>query len=95
MPARLREAGARRRRAWLQDLVGTTQRVLFEKGGLGHAENFAPVRLTSARHSSESWNSDHGNARHVRRLDASLRWHDVRDVTITGVEDDVLIGDAA
>jgi threonylcarbamoyladenosine tRNA methylthiotransferase MtaB len=46
---RLREACARRRRAWLESLVGTRQRVLVEKDGLGHAENFAPVR-----HSRES-----------------------------------------
>ena len=47
---RLREACARRKAAWLQGLVGTTQRVLVEKGGRGHAENFAPVQL---RHPSE------------------------------------------
>jgi threonylcarbamoyladenosine tRNA methylthiotransferase MtaB len=42
---RLREASARRRAAWLQSLVGTRQRVLVEReNGLGHAENFAPVR---------------------------------------------------
>jgi threonylcarbamoyladenosine tRNA methylthiotransferase MtaB len=41
----LRAATARRKAAWLQELVGTTERVLFERGGLGHAENFAPVRL--------------------------------------------------
>ncbi|MDB5691473.1 MAG: 2-methylthioadenine synthase [Alphaproteobacteria bacterium] len=42
---RLREACARRKRAWLEGLVGTRQRVLVEKDGLGHAENFAPVRV--------------------------------------------------
>jgi threonylcarbamoyladenosine tRNA methylthiotransferase MtaB len=41
---RLREASARRKAAWLEGMVGTTQRVLIEKNGLGHAENFAPVR---------------------------------------------------
>jgi len=40
---RLREACARRKAAWLRGLVGTTQRVLVEKDGRGHAENFAPV----------------------------------------------------
>jgi threonylcarbamoyladenosine tRNA methylthiotransferase MtaB len=30
---------------WLQSLVGTRQKVLAEKGGKGHSENFAPVRL--------------------------------------------------
>jgi threonylcarbamoyladenosine tRNA methylthiotransferase MtaB len=42
---RLREASARRRAAWLQGLVGTRQRVLVERGGLGHTESFAPVRV--------------------------------------------------
>jgi threonylcarbamoyladenosine tRNA methylthiotransferase MtaB len=42
---RLREACARRRTAWLEGLVGTTQKVLMEKGGRGHAENFVPVHL--------------------------------------------------
>ena len=41
---RLREASARRKAMWLERMVGTTQRVLVEKNGLGHAENFAPVR---------------------------------------------------
>ena len=43
---RLREATARRKAAWLQAMVGTRQRVLVEKDGNGHAENFAPVRLS-------------------------------------------------
>jgi threonylcarbamoyladenosine tRNA methylthiotransferase MtaB len=42
---RLREASARRRAAWLEGLVGTSQRVLVEKDGKGHAENFAPVQI--------------------------------------------------
>jgi threonylcarbamoyladenosine tRNA methylthiotransferase MtaB len=43
---RLREAGSARKAAWLQRLVGTTQRVLVELDGVsGHAENFAPVRV--------------------------------------------------
>ncbi len=50
---RLREATARRRALWLQGLVGTRQKVLVERDGKGHAENFAPVQI---RHSSESWN---------------------------------------
>jgi threonylcarbamoyladenosine tRNA methylthiotransferase MtaB len=45
---RLREASARRRTGWLTSLVGTRQRVLVEKGGRGHAESFAPVRLSGA-----------------------------------------------
>jgi len=50
---RLREACAERKAAWLEGLVGTRQKVLVEKGGYGHAENFAPVQV---RHSSDSWN---------------------------------------
>jgi threonylcarbamoyladenosine tRNA methylthiotransferase MtaB len=47
---RLREASARRREAWLHGLVGTKQRVLVEReDGSGHAENFAPVRVTPSR----------------------------------------------
>ena len=42
----LREATARRKAMWLQSLVGSTQRILFERGGTGHTENFAPVRAT-------------------------------------------------
>ncbi len=45
---RLREAAGRRKAAWLQAMVGTRQRVLVERGGSGHAENFAPVRVTGA-----------------------------------------------
>jgi len=41
----LREASARRNRAWLESLVGTRQKVLVERDARGHAENFAPVRL--------------------------------------------------
>ncbi len=42
---RLREAAARRKAGWLASLVGTTQKVLAERGGIGHAQNFAPVVL--------------------------------------------------
>ncbi len=43
---RLREASARRRAMWLDRLRGTRQKVLVERNsGLGHAENFAPVRV--------------------------------------------------
>ena len=46
--SRLREAAAARRRKWLQGLVGTTQRVLIENGGKGHADNFASVIIEGA-----------------------------------------------
>jgi len=52
--ARLREACAARRDAWLRSLIGTTQSVLAERNGMtGHAENFAPVRLAT-RHAPSS-----------------------------------------
>jgi threonylcarbamoyladenosine tRNA methylthiotransferase MtaB len=41
--ARLREAAAARRGAWLDSLVGTAQRVLIESPGKGHSDGFAPV----------------------------------------------------
>jgi len=46
---RLRAACARQRAKWLEGMVGTTQRVLVERGGVGHAENFAPVQMTLTR----------------------------------------------
>jgi threonylcarbamoyladenosine tRNA methylthiotransferase MtaB len=43
---RLRERSAERRALWLQRLTGTRQKVLVEReSGLGHSENFAPVRV--------------------------------------------------
>ena len=46
--ARLREAGAARRSAWLRRLVGTTQRVLVETRSKGHSDGFAPVMIEGA-----------------------------------------------
>jgi len=42
---RLREACAARKTPWLQGLVGSKQRVLVERDVLGHAENFARVKI--------------------------------------------------
>ncbi|MEN3749723.1 tRNA (N(6)-L-threonylcarbamoyladenosine(37)-C(2))-methylthiotransferase MtaB [Sphingomonas sp. HF-S3] len=43
--AKLRAAAERRRSAWLQSLVGSTQEILVERpGDRGHAGNFAEVR---------------------------------------------------
>jgi threonylcarbamoyladenosine tRNA methylthiotransferase MtaB len=42
---RLREACERQRASWLDGLAGSRQRVLVEKDGFGHAENFAPVQV--------------------------------------------------
>lgn len=43
--AELRTAIAAQRQSWLTSLVGQPLRVLAERDGTGHAENFAPVRL--------------------------------------------------
>jgi len=43
--AELRAAIAGQRRSWLTGLIGQPLRVLAERDGTGHAENFAPVRL--------------------------------------------------
>jgi threonylcarbamoyladenosine tRNA methylthiotransferase MtaB len=46
--ARLREANARRRHAWLDRLTGSTTTMLVERDGrTGHAENFAALTLTA------------------------------------------------
>lgn len=44
----LRERGDARRRRWLASLVGTQQSLLVERGGIGHAPNFARVRIEGA-----------------------------------------------
>ncbi len=46
--ARLREAAARRRSAWLDSLVGRTQPVLIENSEKGHTDNFAPVFIAGS-----------------------------------------------
>ena len=46
--AELRAAVAEERRRWLESTVGTPQRVLAERDGTGHAENFARFRLPSS-----------------------------------------------
>jgi threonylcarbamoyladenosine tRNA methylthiotransferase MtaB len=45
---RLREAAAARRNAWLDCLIGTTERVLIESPGKGHSDGFAPVLVEGA-----------------------------------------------
>jgi threonylcarbamoyladenosine tRNA methylthiotransferase MtaB len=47
--SKLRDASLRRRTAWLERLVGTRQKVLVERGGLGHSESFAPVRMSAGK----------------------------------------------
>ena len=46
--ARLREAAAARRGAWLDAQVGTRQTVLIENGAKGHSDGFAPVTIDGA-----------------------------------------------
>ncbi len=88
---RLREACAKRRSAWLERLVGTRQRVLVEKDGRGHSENFAPVLI---RHSRESGDPAGGVASHGGSLDSRFRGNDgeVVETLITHVDGDTLIG---
>jgi len=82
---RLREACAQRKAAWLRGLVGTTQRVLVEKDGRGHSENFAPVHLG---HASEGCHPSGPG------MDPSLRWGDgeVIEARITALDGETLVG---
>ena len=47
--ARLRETAARRRSAWLDSLVGTTQPVLIENSEKGHTDAFAPILIAGSK----------------------------------------------
>nr|MDQ4088417.1 radical SAM protein [Pseudomonadota bacterium] len=87
---RLREACAARKAAWLEALVGTHQRVLVEKHGVGHAENFAPVQLARTR-SSPAKSRAAGDDSVQAPLD-SLGTNEVLEVTITAVDGDTLLG---
>jgi threonylcarbamoyladenosine tRNA methylthiotransferase MtaB len=81
----LREATARRRAAWLESLVGSTQRVLIERGGLkGHAENFATVEYSCERRNPVA-ESD---------MDSCVRRNtgEIVPVTVIAVSGDTLIG---
>ena len=77
---RLREATARRRAAWLEGMVGTRQRVLMERGGLGHTEAFAPVQLTGSPSSQ------------AKPRDDTNGIGEVVEVVISAVENGRLIG---
>ncbi|PIW56213.1 MAG: tRNA (N(6)-L-threonylcarbamoyladenosine(37)-C(2))-methylthiotransferase MtaB [Sphingomonadales bacterium CG12_big_fil_rev_8_21_14_0_65_65_10] len=48
----LRGEVARVRREWLESRVGIAQDVLVEKGGVGHAPDFAPFRVGDGPHSA-------------------------------------------
>jgi threonylcarbamoyladenosine tRNA methylthiotransferase MtaB len=83
---RLREATARRRKHWLNGLVGTVQQVLIERSGQGHAGNFAMVQLrdlTAAASTSKRGDEDIRNTRAIM------------NTRITAVDGDMLIGQAA
>ena len=94
----LREASAKRRANWLQGLIGTRQRVLMERGGLGHTENFAPVRVSHLRSSRAKSRDAHEDSVHrisTSRISTSLDTNgvgEVLEVRITGVLDGVLTG---
>jgi threonylcarbamoyladenosine tRNA methylthiotransferase MtaB len=47
--ARLREAAAKRRSAWLDSLVGTEQPVLIENNEKGHTNAFAPIFIAGSK----------------------------------------------
>ena len=94
---RLREACARRKAMWLEGLVGTVQRVLVEKDGKGHAENFAPVTLrrpSKGALSKYDFDGTQGWGPCGVSMDASLRWHDgeVVEAVVTAATADTLIG---
>jgi threonylcarbamoyladenosine tRNA methylthiotransferase MtaB len=97
----LRAACARRRAAWLEGLLGTTQRVLMERGGMGHAENFAPVEVRKAReeilrHPRESGGPafSSGTAPEEKKRDSRFRGNDgeIVQLFISAVEGDTLVG---
>jgi len=83
---RLREATARRRKHWLNGLVGTVQQVLIERSGQGHAGNFAMVQLQDRTAAAST--SKRGDE-HIRNTRA------IMNTRITAVDGDMLIGEAA
>jgi hypothetical protein len=65
-----------------------------ERGGAGHAENFAPVRLRRPNESREPAGAGAGRR---AGIDPSLRWGDegeIVEIRVTGVENGTLIGEA-
>ena len=47
--ARMREAAERRRRKWLDSLIGSTQPALIENDSRGHTDAFAPVAVEASK----------------------------------------------
>jgi len=64
--ARLRQAAAERRSAWLDSLVGSVQPLLIENREKGHTDHFAPVLVAG------SSRGDEGGARITGRTDEQL-----------------------
>jgi threonylcarbamoyladenosine tRNA methylthiotransferase MtaB len=99
---RLREACARQKGRWLESLVGTRQRVLVEKDGIGHAENFAPVSIRSSRaksrdpiEQSRDFELKNGLGFARRHVSTSLDTNGIGQVTevlVTAVENGTLVG---
>ena len=96
---RLREACAARKAAWLNGLVGSLQKVLVERDGRGHAENFAPIKITC--HSLESGNPAKLGDLHSGGLDPRFRGDDEETLVgrivaadITALDGDTLLAEA-
>jgi threonylcarbamoyladenosine tRNA methylthiotransferase MtaB len=98
---RLRETCARRKAAWLQGLVGTTQRVLLEKDGRGHAENFAPVEMRKPKEETGRHPREGGGpafflepVSEEKKRDSRFRRNDgiIVEVLVTAVEGGTLVG---
>ena len=92
---RLREASGRRKKAWLQGLIGTEQKVLIEReDGRGHAENFAHVKIARPSRAKSRGAGTEFEQRPSTTLGTNKigRVHRVR---ITGLDGDMLVGEAA
>jgi threonylcarbamoyladenosine tRNA methylthiotransferase MtaB len=98
---RLREACGRRKTEWLKSLVGTTQHVLMERGGKGHAGNFAVV-MCPDRHAELVSASTGPQATVAQSKEWTLKQVQgdelegkVIPLRITAVEGEILIGTPA
>jgi threonylcarbamoyladenosine tRNA methylthiotransferase MtaB len=89
---RLRDACAGRKALWLDGMVGTKQRVLVERDGKGHAENFAPVQVRVQEIRSSRAKSRGAPDEPVQRPSTSLGTNDVVEVLITEAAAETLMG---
>jgi threonylcarbamoyladenosine tRNA methylthiotransferase MtaB len=87
---RLREACALRTANWLQAMVGTRKRVLMERGGTGHCENFAEVTVRDPGESRDLGSERSGGS----PLGPGLRRDagEVVEMIIAGVQNGKLVG---